>query len=236
MSDEIHSLITASCVKVFNADKTPRQHRDNNNGLTTMLKHAIPRLLLITGIILAGSSLSAHAGLFDSDSKQSKAKDSQWVGKPAPAFKLQDQAKKWHTLEQYRGKWLVIYFYPKDGTPGCTTEAKQFRDLYPQFQKNNTAVLGVSMDNADSHAKFSNDLGLPFPLLADTKHQLAGSFDVVRNLGISKIAKRESFLIDPKGIIVYHYVSINTDTHAQQVLDDILRLGKTSITQNMNKR
>ena len=104
-----------------------------------------------------------------------------------------------------------------------------------QFQKNNTAVLGVSLDDADSHAKFSNDLGLPFPLLADTDHQLASSFNVLRNLGITKIAKRESFLIDPKGIIVYHYVSINTETHAQQVLDDIKRLSKAAPVQNVQK-
>ena len=193
----------------------------------------LPALAVLTGILLYSSLiLPAHAGLFDQlGSQDQSSKETQWVGKPAPAFRLQDQAKKWHTPEQYRGKWLVIYFYPKDGTPGCTTEAKQFRDLYPQFQKNNAAVLGASLDDANSHAKFSNDLNLPFPLLADTEHQLASSFNVVRNLGITKIAKRESFLIDPKGIIVYHYFSINSETHARQVLDDIQRLSKPSMAQ-----
>lgn len=201
-----------------------------------MFQRTAPRFIMATAMLLAGSmALPVHAGLFGLADSTSTATDNQWVGKPAPQFRLQDQNRKWHSLEQYKGKWLVVYFYPKDGTPGCTTEAKQFRDLYPQFQKNNTAVLGVSLDDADSHAKFSNDLGLPFPLLADTDHQLASSFNVLRNLGITKIAKRESFLIDPKGIIVYHYVSINTETHAQQVLDDIKRLSKAAPVQNVQK-
>lgn len=201
-----------------------------------MFQRTAPHFIMATAMLLAGSmALPVHAGLFGLADSTSTATDNQWVGKPAPAFRLQDQNRKWHSLEQYKSKWLVVYFYPKDGTPGCTTEAKQFRDLYPQFQKNNTAVLGVSLDDADSHAKFSNDLGLPFPLLADTDHQLASSFNVLRNLGITKIAKRESFLIDPKGIIVYHYVSINTETHAQQVLDDIKRLSKAAPVQNVQK-
>lgn len=155
----------------------------------------------------------------------------QWVGKPAPAFRLQDQTKKWQSLDQYKGKWLALYFYPKDGTPGCTLEAKQFRDLYPEFKKNNAVVLGVSLDDVASHEKFSNDLKLPFPLLADSDHQLAQRFNVLKNFGIIKIAKRETFLIDPKGIIVYHYVSVDSQTHAQQVLNDIKRLSPALIKQ-----
>lgn len=147
----------------------------------------------------------------------------QWVGQSAPSFKLQDQSGRWHQLEQYRGKWIVLYFYPKDNTAGCTEEAKQFKSLYPQFLKANTVVFGVSMDDVKSHQKFSEKLGLPFPILADNQGQLAHRFGIVRNLGITKIAKRESFLIDPKGIILFHYSSVNTQTHAAQVLDDLKR-------------
>lgn len=156
----------------------------------------------------------------------SAAEQKQWVGKPAPAFKLQDQNSKWHELKQYRGKWLVLYFYPKDDSPGCTKEANQFKALYPQFLKNNSAVLGVSLDDVASHQKFSAKLGLPFPILADSKHQLASQLGIVRNLGITKIAKRETFLIDPQGSIVYHYSSVDTQTHAAQVLADIQKLNK----------
>lgn len=154
------------------------------------------------------------------------ARQGEWVGKPVPSFRLQDQSQKWHTPAQYKGKWLVIYFYPKDGTSGCTQEAKQFRELYPAFKKANAAVLGVSLDDVASHEKFSNELNLPFPILADDRGQLAGQFGILRNFAVVKVAKRESFLIDPKGIIVYHYSSVNTQTHAQQVLDDINALSK----------
>ncbi|WP_287909667.1 peroxiredoxin [Acinetobacter sp.] len=150
----------------------------------------------------------------------------QWVGKPAPSFKLQDQNSKWHELSQYKGKWVVLYFYPKDDSPGCTQEANQFKSLYPQFIKNNAVVLGVSLDDVKSHQKFSEKLGLNFPILADTNHQLASQFGIVRNLGITKIAKRETFLIDPQGSIVYHYSSVNTQTHANQVLADIQKFSK----------
>ena len=151
-------------------------------------------------------------------------KQKQWVGTPAPNFKLQDQNEKWHELKQYQGKWLVLYFYPKDNSPGCTEEANQFKTLYPQFLKTNAVVLGASLDDVASHQKFSKSLGLPFPILADQQHKLATQLGIVRNLGILKVAKRETFLIDPKGIIVYHYSSVNTQTHAAQVLADIKKL------------
>ncbi|ESK37646.1 hypothetical protein P256_02079 [Acinetobacter nectaris CIP 110549] len=151
----------------------------------------------------------------------SKADAKEWVGKSAPAFNLQDQYGKWHTLEQYQGKWLVLYFYPKDNSPGCTEEANQFKQLYPQFVKSNASVLGVSLDSLASHEKFSNKLSLPFPILVDNQNKLTAALGIVRNLGITKIAKRETFLIDPQGTIVYHYQSVNTETHAKQVLSDI---------------
>ncbi|OTG83903.1 peroxiredoxin [Acinetobacter sp. ANC 4648] len=157
---------------------------------------------------------------------QVQSDQKQWVGQPAPAFKLQDQNGKWHELNQYKGKWIVLYFYPKDNSPGCTQEANQFKALYPQFLKNNAVVLGVSLDDVKSHQNFSNKLGLPFPILADNNHQLANQLGIVRNLGITKIAKRETFLIDPQGIVIYHYSSVNTQTHAGQVLADIQKFAK----------
>jgi len=179
-------------------------------------------LLSLTTIFAFQNIAHAEKTVFsknDSDQKQ-------WVGKPAPAFKLQDQNAKWHVLNQYKGKWVVLYFYPKDNSPGCTQEANQFKSLYPQFIKNNAIVLGVSLDDVTSHQKFSEKLGLNFPILADENHQLANQLGIVRNLGITKIAKRETFLIDPQGTIVYHYSSVNTQTHAGQVLEDIQKFSK----------
>ncbi|WP_165382394.1 peroxiredoxin [Acinetobacter halotolerans] len=176
-------------------------------------------LILCSSLILlsAPSLGSAQSTLF---SKQNTAQK-EWVGQSAPDFKLQDQNGKWHTLSQYKGKWVVLYFYPKDNTAGCTEEANQFKSLYPQFLKSNAVVLGVSLDDVASHQKFSEKLGLPFPILADEKGTLASKFGIVRNLGVTKIAKRESFLINPQGAILYHYTSVNTQTHADQVLKDL---------------
>lgn len=176
-------------------------------------------LILCSSLILlsAPSLSSAQNTLF---SKQNTAQK-EWVGQSAPDFKLQDQNGKWHTLSQYKGKWVVLYFYPKDNTAGCTEEANQFKSLYPQFLKSNAVVLGVSLDDVASHQKFSEKLGLPFPILADEKGTLASKFGIVRNLGVTKIAKRESFLINSQGAILYHYTSVNTQTHADQVLKDL---------------
>lgn len=157
---------------------------------------------------------------------KSNSSQKQWVGQTAPSFKLQDQNGKWHDSKQYRGQWMVLYFYPKDDSPGCTQEANQFKALYPKFLKSNAVVLGVSLDDVKSHQKFSSKLGLPFPILADQKQQLAGQFGIVRNFGVAQIAKRETFLVDPQGTIVYHYSSVNTQTHANQVLTDIQKFSK----------
>ena len=174
-------------------------------------------------LLLAAPSLSsAQTSIF---SKQDTAQK-QWVGQSAPRFKLQDQTGKWHSLSQYQGKWMVLYFYPKDNTAGCTQEANQFKALYPQFLKANAVVLGVSMDDVASHQKFSKKLDLPFAILADDKGDLANKFGIVKNLGFTKIAKRESFLINPQGAIMYHYTSVNAQTHADQVLKDLKSLQK----------
>lgn len=187
-------------------------------------KSKICKIILLC--ISLSLSLTQFASAESSIFSKSETSQKQWVGKAAPAFKLQDQNNKWHSLSQYKGKWIVLYFYPKDNSPGCTQEANQFKALYPQFLKSNAVVLGVSLDDVKSHQKFSEKLGLPFPILADNNHQLANQFGIVRNLGITKIAKRESFLIDPKGTIVYHYNSVNTQSHAAQVLADIQKFSK----------
>ena len=187
-----------------------------------------PKILAIGLFSIAAFSLGVNSTVYAENSIFSKtdSDQKQWMGRPAPNFKLQDQNSKWHELSQYKGKWVVLYFYPKDDSPGCTQEANQFKSLYPEFIKNNAVVLGVSLDDVKSHQKFSEKLGLPFPILADENHQLADQMGIVRNLGIVKIAKRETFLIDPQGIVTYHYSSVNTQTHAGQVLEDIQKFSK----------
>ena len=191
----------------------------NNNMNNNVHNNKIVQIAFIFTVAMMALTTLSHAGnaIFSTTATHQK----QWAGTPAPDFKLQDQQGKWHQLKHYQGKWLVLYFYPKDHSPGCTQEANQFKSLYPQFLKNNARVLGVSLDDVASHQKFSAQLALPFPILADQHHQLADQFGLVRNLGIAKIAKRESFLIDPQGNIVYHYSSVNTQTHAALVLVDI---------------
>lgn len=148
----------------------------------------------------------------------------QWVGTPAPTVTLPDQDGKLRNLKEFRGQWVALYFYPKNKTPGCTEEAKQFRDRWDAFRKAKVMVLGVSVDDVASHKDFATTLGLPFPLLADEKHEMARAMGVLRGFGPMSFASRQTFLIDPEGMIVYHYPSVDTGKHAGQVLADVLRL------------
>ncbi len=140
------------------------------------------------------------------------------LGSPAPEFKLQDQSGKWHELKDYRGKWVVLYFYPKDMTPGCTTQACEFRDNIFAFREAGAAILGISVDDVESHKKFAEKHGLPFPLLADSTKETARRYDVVSFTGF---AKRETFLIDPQGRLVKHYLDVDPKGHSQLVLKDL---------------
>jgi peroxiredoxin Q/BCP len=144
------------------------------------------------------------------------------VGSPAPAFRLQDQAGAWHVLSDYRGKWLVLYFYPKDDTPGCTTQACEFRDNIFAFNKLGAVILGVSVDDVASHKQFAEEHGLPFTLLADSTKETAKSYGVLRSaLGLMEIASRETFIIDPQGRVAKHYASVDPKGHSQMVLADL---------------
>jgi len=146
------------------------------------------------------------------------------VGQPAPDFSLQDAQGKSHKLSDYAGKWLVLYFYPKDDTPGCTKEACHFRDDLFELEKLDAKVVGISVDDTDSHAKFAEKYKLPFPLLADKDGMVADSYGALTNLVVVKIAKRYTFLIDPKGRIAKTYLSVDTSRHSQEIIDDLKQL------------
>ena len=156
------------------------------------------------------------------------AGDSPAVGSAAPAFRLQDQNGEWHELEDYRGGWLAEYFYPKNDTPGCTTEACNFRDNIYAFKAIGASVVGISIDDVESHQEFSAKYKLPFVLLADETGATAQAYGVLRDWKVTKIAARESFLVNPDGIIVKHYEDVDPENHTQEVLADLDALIKGS--------
>lgn len=148
----------------------------------------------------------------------------QWVGMSAPSVALPDQHGNTVDLSGLRGNWVALYFYPKNNTPGCTEEARQFRDHHAQLKAKGVIVVGVSMDDVESHREFARKLALPFTLLADADGAAAKAFDVLKGVGPVKYARRETFLIDPEGMIVYHYPQVNSREHAVQVLRDVTEL------------
>ncbi|HEU4600911.1 MAG TPA: peroxiredoxin [Steroidobacteraceae bacterium] len=155
------------------------------------------------------------------------------IGSAAPAFKLQDQNGKWHELKDYRGKWVVLYFYPKDQTPGCTEEACDFTDNIFGFRDAGAVVLGISVDDVASHKRFEQALKekhqrtLPFTLLADPSKETARTYGVLKNyLGAMELARRETFLIDPDGRVVKYYPDVEPKGHSQSVLKDLQELQK----------
>jgi peroxiredoxin Q/BCP len=148
------------------------------------------------------------------------------LGDAAPDFRLQDQNNQWHELADYRGQWVVLYFYPKADTPGCTTEACEFRDNIFAYEDLGAAVLGVSLDDVASQAEFAEKYSLPFPLLSDAQQDVAGKYGVLRDFGGMAVADRQTFLIDPEGRVAKHYGSGEVDPakHSTEVLADLKSL------------
>ena len=150
------------------------------------------------------------------------------AGTRAPEFSLPDQEGKTHSLSDYAGKWVLLYFYPKDATPGCTIEACALRDQFADFEKAGAVVLGVSTDSVASHEKFARTHELPFPLLADPNKEVVGRYGVFgekKFMGRTYMGtQRASFLIGPDGIIRTVYPKVKPETHATEVLADLKKL------------
>lgn len=142
----------------------------------------------------------------------------------APQFSLLDQDGNTHTLNQYSGSWLLLYFYPKDDTPGCTKQACGLRDNMNEFANRGIQVLGVSKDSVASHQKFAQKYHLPFPLLSDLTHETSkayGAWGFKKFMGRTyEGVFRNSYLVDPKGKIVKTYEKVNPLTHANRILKD----------------
>ncbi len=150
------------------------------------------------------------------------------IGSKAPVFSLSDQDGKVHGLKDYRGKWVLLYFYPKDNTSGCTKEACAIRDEFPRFGKLDAVVLGVSKDSIESHRRFADKHGLPFTLLSDADTKVQKAYGAWRK---KKMAGREymgtyrmSVLIDPRGRIAKVYEKVKPAEHAAEVLEDLKKL------------
>src|SRR5215467_7453721 len=139
----------------------------------------------------------------------------------APEFTLPSQDGTPVRLSDYRGKWVVLYFYPKDQTPGCSREAHNFQIDQPKYAERNAVVLGVSLDSVDSHKKFCAKEGLNFKLLADSDHKVTDSYGSLTNLGLVKFAALHTFLIDPNGKVAKVYMSVDPLKHSAEVLAEL---------------
>ena len=148
------------------------------------------------------------------------------VGDKAPNFILNDQNNQAHQLSDYEGRWVILYFYPKDDTPGCTTQACDFRDAVKRIIASRSVVFGLSLDSVESHKRFSDKNNLPFSLLSDEEGVAAKSYDSLNNFMGYKSAKRNTFIIDPQGLLSKIYLSVDPKTHSQMVLNDLSLLQK----------
>jgi len=179
-----------------------------------MLRIVLLLALIIAIVLLVPRLLSRPAASMPS------------VGSAAPGFTLPSQEGSPVSLKDYRGKWVVLYFYPKDQTPGCTIEAHNFEVDQPKYTARQAVVLGVSVDSIESHKKFCTKEGLNFKLLADTDGNVTREYGSLRSLVVVKISSRHTFLIDPDGKIARVYADVDPNRHSQEVLAELDRLQK----------
>lgn len=147
-------------------------------------------------------------------------------GNAAPDFTLNSQEGKPVSLHDFKGKWVVLYFYPKDFTSGCTVEAHNFQRDLAQYESRNAVILGVSVQNENSHEKFCAKEGLHFKLLADTQKTVSSAYGSV--MPLVGLSRRHTFLIDPQGVVRKVYLDVNPGKHSQELLADLDQLQKTT--------
>jgi peroxiredoxin Q/BCP len=168
-------------------------------------------------LVLAVAFVSVHA-----DDQQTMPT----VGQVAPGFTLPSQDGSQISLDSFRGKWVVLYFYPRDMTKGCTIEAHNFQRDQAKFDADNAVILGVSVDTPDSHKEFCTKEGLTFRLLADPEHKVVDAYGSLGHFGPMTIASRNTFLIDPKGKIVKEWTKVDPQVHSDEVLAALAELKK----------
>jgi peroxiredoxin Q/BCP len=178
--------------------------------------------LAVALLVLVGAGWAfrtAHA-----DSKAPAA------GTAAPDFTLNSQEGKSISLHDFKGKWVVLYFYPKDFTSGCTAEAHNFQRDMAQYEQKNAVIVGVSVQDEDTHQKFCAKEGLSFKLLADTKQEVSTTYDSLMNYGVAKLSARHTFLIDPSGKVRKVYLEVDVKKHSEEVLAALDELQKAGIS------
>lgn len=181
-----------------------------------MLKLALLLLVVVVALMLV-PRLFSHS-------------DTPTAGSQAREFSLPSQEGAPVSLKDFRGKWVVLYFYPKDQTPGCSREAHNFQVDQPKYADRHAVVLGVSLDSVDSHKKFCTKEGLNFKLLSDSNHKVTDAYGSLTNYGVVKFAARNTFLIDPSGKIAKVYASVNPVSHSAEILAELDQLQKSLST------
>jgi peroxiredoxin Q/BCP len=200
---------------LLNESRSPRFYNAQRKQEAWMAK-----LLLLVLIVIAVAAIFLLPRLLSS-SRATPA-----PGSMAPDFTLLSQEGKSVSLKQFSGKWVVLYFYPKDQTPGCTREAHNFQLDQSKYDQRNSVVLGVSLDSVDSHKKFCTKEGLNFKLLADRDGKVSEEYGSLTNLGVAKFAARNTFLIDPSGKVRKAYTRVDPSRHSEDVLAALDRLQK----------
>src|SRR5271154_1572429 len=173
----------------------------------------IPFLLLALALFMA-----AYAALHAADQQIPP------VGAAAPAFTLNSQEGTPVSLSDFKGKWVVLYFYPKDASPGCTIEAHGFQNDLAKYDEKKAVILGVSVDTVDSHKAFCAKDSLTFKLLSDTSHDVVSSYGSLGSMGGNTIAMRNTFIVDPKGNIAKEFIKVNPGMHSVEVLAALTEL------------
>ncbi|MFZ0432989.1 MAG: peroxiredoxin [Candidatus Acidiferrales bacterium] len=184
-----------------------------------MKKNRVLNTVLIAPIVIFGMLVFAYHAANAADNAPA-------VGTQAPDFTLPSQTGASVSLHDFRGKWVVLYFYPKDFSSGCTVEAHNFQRDFAQYDAKNAAIVGVSVDSADSHQKFCTKEGLNFKLLADTNRKVSEQYGSIMNFGVTKLSARHTFLIDPEGVIVKEFLEVKPSDHSEQVLAALTELQK----------
>ncbi len=173
----------------------------------------VMKVALVVLVVLAGAAIAVFA--------MNRSQTPPQAGDPAPDFRLPSQDGSPIALSDFRGKWVVLYFYPKDGTPGCTIEAHNFQRDISKYEALNAVIVGVSVDSSSSHQEFCAKQGLTFKLVADTDKIASREYGSVTNLLVTKIAARNTFLIDPQGRIAKVWTGVDPARHSEEVLAEI---------------